>query len=232
MYESFTKGHEPPKDQTERDILLGQMLQIAEQHQQATSVRSVPKSLPTREHRPRVSVSWPVVLCVALAVWFGFFGGWDMLTSVLTPSTTTTVVYQTATAGTTVGSKVAPTLGVIVPPDVPRQPIVPVPAVQPANSNIAANEATSQAMYQATVAAAEVPRSTPIPGTLNVGVSYGGLQGSAGEIVPTSLPMPTPYANNAQGQQSARPINVQATHTCFHGQTWIEGLGCRNPRLP
>ena len=161
-------------------------------------------------------LSWGFLVVIGLAIWLLFFEGWGSIASLLTPSTST-IVYQTATAGPNqpvlpvrpiqpnTGSRPAvqpapevltvPTTGVIYHTD----PVV-VPTMQ-ALPGVAQNEATSAAMYQATVAAVDVPAQ---PAPVNV-------------TVPSDRVLPT-----------IEPINIQATHTCLHGQVWTDS-GCRNP---
>jgi hypothetical protein len=51
----------------------------------------------------------------------------------------------------------------------------------------------------------------------------------AGEIVPTSLPLPQGQTDGIFGSKPAAPVNIQETHQCLHGQIWVEGRGCKNP---
>jgi hypothetical protein len=93
---------------------------------------------------------------------------------------------------------------------------------------IAQNAATAQAMFDAAVQAGEQPQQN----VDNTGDTAPVIHGqrtndrpAAGENVPTAEPVQvvTDWFGNKQ-----KPINIQESHTCLHGQVWT-GKGCRNP---
>lgn len=104
----------------------------------------------------------------------------------------------------------------------PRQERAPALSLEQIN-------ATSIAIYQATVAAVE--QAVPIENVGHTGASAPVFskpveREPAGEIVPTSLPI-EPAAQNGHGSKVV-VVDVQADKACLHGQVWTE-RGCKNP---
>lgn len=88
--------------------------------------------------------------------------------------------------------------------------------------------ATAQAQFDAAVQA-PLPVENVGQGEPAVLVSKPADRQPAGENVPTSLPIePQAQSDNGHGTKS-KPVNIQETKTCLHGQVWIDGKGCRNP---
>lgn len=111
----------------------------------------------------------------------------------------------------------------------PARPPAPLsaPLAAPALPGIAQNAATAQALYDAAVEAGETQP--------NVGQSEPAILQSkpvermpAGENVPTSEPIVPAESGGIFGSKPVI-VNVQETHTCKHGQVWIDGKGCKNP---
>jgi len=128
-----------------------------------------------------------------------------------------------------------PTAAVRVPPFPAPRPqtsqegsgrtIDPQPMVIP---GIAQNAATAQAMFDAAVQAGEQPQQNVNLTGDTAPVIHGQRTNDrqpAGENVPTAEPVQvvTDWFGNKQ-----KPINIQETHTCLHGQVW-NGKGCHNP---
>lgn len=101
------------------------------------------------------------------------------------------------------------------------------PAAVPTMSNVQI-EATSQAIYQATVIAVENAAQPPAntgqgaPAQLVVKPAE---RLPAGDNVPTAEPMP--QVNESFGSKQVI-VAPQETHTCKHGQVWTD-KGCKNP---
>lgn len=211
---------------------------------------------PTGKPNQPFQVSWLALAMAGGLIWVLFFNGLGVLGSWVSAPQASTTIYQTATAapgvaaqdGVNIQKPIATPGGFTY---IPQEPAIapagdtnlvltaaasnPVPTV----SGVAQNEATSLAMYQATAAAANNPIATPVgtSGPEAAGVTidtYGGLYDGSdgGGVIPTSLPIPTANATGAQGQRPSKPVNIQETHQCLHGQTWVDGMGCRNPRKP
>lgn len=223
MYNTFIDGS-PPESEDEQ-----QHQQTRVQARQRT--RTLPKAGNPAPQRPYVKFPAAFLIVVAVVVWIGFLGGDHLISGLLTSATTTTIVYQTATALPGHESKPLPTLA----PYVPLAPIAApasgtgdVSLPVPATNGIAGNEATSQAMYQATVTAVAQP--TPIP-------SNGQMEVPAQQLPPDTQAPPAPAAVNDPPAvvphvvviPVTTPINIQATHTCYHGQVWVDGIGCQWP---
>jgi hypothetical protein len=96
---------------------------------------------------------------------------------------------------------------------------------------IDAYNATAQAAYQQAVNAAAMPVpniDTTGDTSPNVRVSVPSERQPAGENVPTAEPLTQPQNTSQHGSKS-KPVNIQETKTCLHGQVWIDGRGCKNP---
>jgi hypothetical protein len=116
---------------------------------------------------------------------------------------------------------------------VPRLPTL--PAAQPIGAqtvptaSLMQTEATSQAIYQATVQAVEaVPNVNTTGDSAPVIVeSKPAERMPAGDNVPTAEPVAQPESGSLFG---SKPVVVapQETHECRHGQAWTDS-GCKNP---
>jgi hypothetical protein len=108
------------------------------------------------------------------------------------------------------------------------RPAMAQPAAQPA---IDAYNATAEAVYQQALEVAP-----PVAPVENVGQGAAVELNSkavpdrqpAGDNVPTAMPLPQ-TANDGQHGSKSKPVNIQETHQCLHGQVWIDGKGCKNP---
>lgn len=111
----------------------------------------------------------------------------------------------------------------------PAAPAYQPPAEQLIQPAIDAYNATETARYQEAIA----PPVVPIE---NVGqgerVEFGSKPAEermpSGENVPTSEPLPQTETNDRFGSKT-KPVNIQETHQCLHGQIWVDGRGCKNP---
>jgi len=111
----------------------------------------------------------------------------------------------------------------------PARPSVPEqPAIAPQDA-IADYNATAEAQYQ------EAIQQQPQPNVNTTGdtaplqyVSKPAERQPAGDNVPTAEPIQPSESNDQFGSKPAKPINIQETRTCLHGQIWTE-RGCKNP---
>lgn len=96
--------------------------------------------------------------------------------------------------------------------------------------NLEQISATSTAIYQATVQAAEPPPNINATGDSAplVVEEKPVMRQGAGENVPTAEPIAPAQSDEQTG---SKPVLIapQETHTCRHGQVWIDGKGCKNP---
>lgn len=124
----------------------------------------------------------------------------------------------------------APAARPALPAAQPR-PAVAQPAAAPAQPAIDAYNATAEAVYQQAIEVA--PVAAPIE---NVGQGVpvelhskaAPEREPAGDNVPTAMPLPQ-TANDGQHGSKSKPVNIQETHQCLHGQVWVDGKGCKNP---
>lgn len=115
-----------------------------------------------------------------------------------------------------------------------------LPAAQPAfqavpTASLAQIEATSMAVYQATVQAVNAA-SVPLPNVDTTGDTTPPIlvsrpaeeRQAAGENVPTAEPIAPAESGGIFGSKPAI-VAPQESHECKHGQVWIDGKGCKNP---
>lgn len=101
----------------------------------------------------------------------------------------------------------------------------PAPVVQPI-PGVAQNEATATAQYNQAVRAAEPVPNTGQAEAPAVLVVKPAAREPAGDNVPTAEPVAD---NSGMFGSKQKPVDIQSTHACKHGQVWIDGKGCRNP---
>ncbi len=90
-------------------------------------------------------------------------------------------------------------------------------------------EATSQAIYHATVEAVPI-QNVNVTGDVAPVVreqKQSAIEPAQG-IVPTAEPLPQTDTGGAFGSKRVI-VNPQETHTCLHGQIWVDRKGCKNP---
>lgn len=101
----------------------------------------------------------------------------------------------------------------------------------PAIPGVAQNAATAQALFDAAVRAADQPvpnadlTNDPAPVLLE---SKPVERMPASGNVPTAEPVIQAESGGIFGSKPV-VVNPQESHTCKHGQVWIEGKGCKNP---
>lgn len=190
---------------------------------------------------PKFKLNWVMLIVVGCVFWLLFLNGLDVVTTggVRLQATVGAVTYPSASISATISAIQAEKPQLLVTKPVPTEMSLQIPVIVPTrvivpfdpntDANMAATAAAaSDIAYRATAAAAE-------PGGSGEGaVTCGGHLGPcANSIIPTSMPIPTPFSNDSQGQAGSKPVNIQETHTCLHAQIWVDGRGCRNPtRVP
>ncbi len=111
-------------------------------------------------------------------------------------------------------------------------PTVP-PVVNPGGSFN--DQAAADAAFATAVAAGMQQPAAPIPNQNNTGdvapIETGEkliVREHNVENVPTSEPIIVQPADDQTGEKQ-KPVNIQETHQCLHGQIWVDGRGCKNP---
>lgn len=128
-------------------------------------------------------------------------------------------------------------------PNTGSAPRAPLPASQPRPTalpivNIGGsynNQAAADAAYATAVAAgAQQPATSPIPNQNNTGDSAPietGERLSVREHNVENAPTAEPIVLSSDDQtgEKIKPVNIQETHQCLHGQVWVTDRGCKNP---
>jgi hypothetical protein len=146
-----------------------------------------------------------VTIAVVLAI------GYTFLPQILATPVPTTWTLPTADTG---GLKATPTQRAITDTRQDNAGAIIVPTMTLDQIN-----ATSQAIYQATVAAVESSQVAP----------FGSKE--APERVPAGVDNVSPAeptADDTHGSKRTAPVNIQETHQCLHGQVWTD-TGCHRP---
>jgi hypothetical protein len=184
----------------------------------------------TTEHETRrtpflaVALYYGTYLVIFGMIGLGLFIGWPGISAAV----------QARLAGQPVVLPAAPTAIIAPRPPVSApafQPPAAAPAAPAAIPGIAQNAATAQALFDAAVQAAE--QAAPLPNTgqsepATIGEKPADGRQGAGENVPTAKPIQPAESGGIFG---SKPVitNIQETHECKHGQSWVEGKGCKNP---
>jgi hypothetical protein len=173
----------------------------------------------TRERTARpsavaIAINWIITAFVILFLFVLLYLMWPMLMARLTQS------------GVALPSLPTIATAYVAPLSRPQAAPQSAPAL-----NLEQVSATSTAIYQATAAAVDAhPPNVNTTGDSAplVVEQKPSVREPAGLIVPTAEPIVIPQSDDQTG---SRPVlvNPQATHTCRHGQEWVDGKGCRNP---
>lgn len=180
------------------------------------AVHSAPARPPFLASLTYYSTYLIIYTIIGVSLWFNW--PWIMAT------------FQARTAGAPAATSPAPATA----PRPQLQPYLPSDARIPAQAlptiSLPQIEATSQAIYQATVQA--VDASMPQPNTDTTGdtaplerQSKENTLAPAGPDVATAEPLPQ---TTDQFGSKVAPIDIQGTHTCLHGQIWT-ATGCHRP---
>ena len=131
--------------------------------------------------------------------------------------------------------------------DAPSAPLVaPAPAARPftpavpqdaaravPTASLAQTEATSLAVYHATVQAvnaAPIPNVDTTNDSAPVVREQKAVDPRPAGVVPTSEPLgEVAPGDDSHGSKAAPPLDIQATHQCLHAAVWVDGVGCQNP---
>ena len=168
--------------------------------------------------RPNGMLKVLTSLCVIALAFVAVVTQWQTIAAYL-PTPGPIIVIATPTTGT------APRA--TLPAYQPRPAAPAQPAAATAQPAIDAYNATAEAQYQEAI-------SAPAP-VENIGQGERVVLEQraaperlpAGDNVPTAMPLPQPDNSGAFGSKS-KPVNIQETKTCLHGQVWVNP-GCRNP---
>jgi hypothetical protein len=112
-------------------------------------------------------------------------------------------------------------------PAQPRPALAEQPASVPVQQAIDAYNATAEAEYRAIIEQPAPVENTGQGAPVVLEQRQAPERLPAGDNVPTAEPLPQIDNSGAFGSKS-KPVNIQETKTCLHGQVWTE-RGCKNP---
>lgn len=158
-------------------------------------------------------------LCVIALAFVAVVTQWHTIAAYL-PTPGPIIVIATPTAGAVPRA----TLPAYQPrPDAPPAQ----PAAAPAQPAIDAYNATAEARYQEAISAPAPVENIGQGAPVVLEQRAAPERMPAGDNVPTAIPLSQTQADDRFGSKS-KPVNIQETKTCLHGQVWVNP-GCRNP---